>query len=36
MTIEQRLFEAATNLINRRYPNGWGGAAAMATDDVES
>jgi len=33
MTIEQRLFEAATDLIKSRYPNGWGGAAAMATDD---
>ena len=33
MTIEQRLFEASTDLIKCRYPNGWGGAAAMATDD---
>ncbi|MFZ0076861.1 MAG: cytidine deaminase [Exiguobacterium undae] len=33
MNIEQQLFEAAKDLIETRYPNGWGGAAAMATDD---
>lgn len=33
MNIEQQLFEAAKELIETRYPNGWGGAAAMATDD---
>ena len=33
MNIEQQLFEAAKELIEMRYPNGWGGAAAMATDD---
>ncbi|MCT4781349.1 MULTISPECIES: cytidine deaminase [Exiguobacterium] len=33
MNIEQQLFEAAKELIETRYPNGWGGAAAIATDD---
>ncbi|WP_214721318.1 cytidine deaminase [Exiguobacterium sp. s192] len=33
MNIEQQLFEAAKELIETRYPNGWGGAAAMATDN---
>lgn len=33
MNIEQQLFEVAKELIETRYPNGWGGAAAMATDD---
>ncbi len=33
MNIEQQLFEAAKELIETRYPNGWGGAAVMATDD---
>ncbi|WP_026833239.1 cytidine deaminase [Exiguobacterium undae] len=33
MNIEQQLFEAAKELIETRYPNGWGGSAAMATDD---
>ena len=32
-TVEQQLFEAAKELIETRYPNGWGGAAAIATDD---
>lgn len=32
MNIEQQLFEAAKELIETRYPNGWGGAAAMAID----
>ncbi len=31
--IEHSLFEAATELIENRYPSGWGGAAAMYTDD---
>lgn len=30
--IQQKLFEAAKNLINRRYPIGWGGAAALVTE----
>lgn len=33
MTIEQQLLEAATNLIEKRYPTGWGGAAAIYTSD---
>ncbi|WP_071458868.1 cytidine deaminase [Bacillus massilinigeriensis] len=33
MDIEQRLYEAATELIKQRYPSGWGGAAAMYTED---
>lgn len=35
MEIEQRLFQAAVDLIERRYPTGWGGAAAMYTDNGE-
>ncbi|MEW4305579.1 cytidine deaminase [Rossellomorea marisflavi] len=31
MTTEQQLYEAAIDLINTRYPTGWGGAAAMMT-----
>ncbi|MFJ7637915.1 MULTISPECIES: cytidine deaminase [unclassified Peribacillus] len=33
MKIEQRLYQAAIELITRRYPSGWGGAAAMYTED---
>ncbi|ASB88865.1 cytidine deaminase [Bacillus sonorensis] len=33
MKIEQALYEAAVDLIQKRYPTGWGGAAAMYTDD---
>ncbi|MFJ7829486.1 cytidine deaminase [Peribacillus sp. NPDC097284] len=33
MNIEQRLYQAAIELITRRYPSGWGGAAAMYTED---
>lgn len=33
MNIEQALFEAAVQLIQKRYPTGWGGAAAMYTED---
>jgi len=33
MNIEQALFEAAVELIQKRYPTGWGGAAAMYTED---
>ncbi len=31
MTIEQKLYEAAMELIENRYPAGWGGAAALYT-----
>ncbi|SFK33660.1 cytidine deaminase [Halobacillus dabanensis] len=33
MDIEQKLYQAATELIEERYPDGWGGAAAMHTSD---
>ncbi|MGE7118881.1 cytidine deaminase [Peribacillus sp. NPDC046944] len=33
MNIEQRLYQAAIELITNRYPSGWGGAAAMYTED---
>lgn len=33
MSIEQNLYLAAINLIKTRYPSGWGGAAAMYTED---
>lgn len=33
MNIEQKLYQAATDLIEKRYPTGWGGAAAMYTND---
>jgi len=33
MDIEQQLYNEAIMLIQRRYPTGWGGAAAMRTDD---
>ena len=29
MNIEEKLFQAATGLVERRYKTGWGGAAAM-------
>ena len=32
MTIEKRLYQAAIELIEKRYPAGWGGAAAMYTE----
>ena len=32
MSIEQKLYEAAVELIKKRYPAGWGGAAAMYTE----
>jgi cytidine deaminase len=32
MDTETKLFEAAKSLINLRYPTGWGGAAALATE----
>lgn len=33
MNIEQKLYQAAIDLIEKRYPSGWGGAAAMYTQD---
>ncbi len=33
MNIEQKLYQAAIYLIGKRYPSGWGGAAAMYTED---
>lgn len=33
MEIRQRLYEAAIELIENRYSTGWGGAAAMFTED---
>lgn len=33
MDIEQRLYQTAIELIQRRYPKGWGGAAAMYTEN---
>ncbi len=35
VNIEQKLYQAATELIEKRYPTGWGGAAAMYTNDGE-
>ncbi|WP_214053169.1 hypothetical protein [Photorhabdus caribbeanensis] len=32
MNIEQELYHAAVNLIEKRYPKGWGGAAAVRTE----
>ncbi len=31
MSLEQELYQAAKDLINQRYPIGWGGAAAIRT-----
>ncbi|MCA0987074.1 cytidine deaminase [Guptibacillus algicola] len=33
MNIERQLYDEAFNLIEKRYPSGWGGAAAMRTSD---
>lgn len=33
MDIEQKLYQSAIDLIEKRYPSGWGGAAAMYTED---
>ena len=33
MTIEHTLYQAAIELIKKRYPSGWGGAAAMYTEN---
>ncbi|WP_188206947.1 cytidine deaminase [Alkalibacillus aidingensis] len=35
MNIEQKLYYAAKELIEKRYRTGWGGAAAMHTNDGE-
>lgn len=31
--IERKMFEQAVDFIKNRYPNGWGGAAVMRTED---
>lgn len=31
MDVHQKLYNAATDLIDERYPAGWGGAAAVYT-----
>ncbi|WP_163527278.1 cytidine deaminase [Halobacillus ihumii] len=33
MDIEKKLYKAAIELIERKYPTGWGGAAAMSLED---
>ncbi|MCM3712408.1 cytidine deaminase [Sporosarcina luteola] len=35
MNIEQKLYQEAKDLIEKRYPTGWGGAAALYTDNGE-
>jgi cytidine deaminase len=30
--VQQKMFEAAKDLITHRYPTGWGGAAALVTE----
>ncbi|MGX1195953.1 cytidine deaminase [Metabacillus sp. SLBN-84] len=35
MNIEQKIYQAAKKLIEKRYPTGWGGAAAMYTNNGE-
>ncbi|MFD1928776.1 cytidine deaminase [Sporosarcina siberiensis] len=35
MTIEKQLYQAAIELIEKRYPTGWGGAAAIYTESEE-
>ena len=32
MSIESELYESAISLIEKRYPNGWGGAATIRTE----
>ena len=32
MNIEQQLYKVAADLVKKRYPSGWGGAAAMYTE----
>lgn len=36
MNIEKDLYQAAIDLIEKRYPTGWGGAAAMYTEDGQT
>ncbi|KZZ84475.1 MULTISPECIES: cytidine deaminase [Bacillaceae] len=33
MNIERQLYQSAIDLIEKRYPTGWGGAAAMYTEN---
>ncbi|WP_336637062.1 cytidine deaminase [Lysinibacillus fusiformis] len=33
MDIEKKLYEAAVQLVEKRYPSGWGGAAALYSED---
>lgn len=33
MNIEQKMFNIATEFINKRYPKGWGGAGVIRTED---
>jgi len=33
MNIEQKMYEIAIELINKRYPKGWGGAGVIRTED---
>lgn len=33
LEVKSRVYQAAVDLINERYPIGWGGAAALLTDD---
>lgn len=33
MDMEKKLYDSAVELIKKRYPSGWGGAAAMALED---
>lgn len=33
MNIEQQLYQEEIELVKKRYPSGWGGAAAMYTED---
>ncbi|MFC3418053.1 cytidine deaminase [Salinicoccus hispanicus] len=35
MNIENHLYQSAVNLVKKRYPSGWGGAAAMFTESGE-
>ena len=33
MDVERKLYQSAVELIEKKYPSGWGGAAAMYTED---
>jgi len=33
MSIEKKMFDIAVELINKRYPKGWGGAGVVRTED---